>query len=93
MSTNKRYRDLRGNVHVLFQGEPDPTWVEVEFDPNALPDPTYQPPYDAMRRNNYPRLENQLDMLWHELSTSGTISPTGEWFQAIQSVKDAHPKP
>ena len=92
--SNKRYRDLQGNVHVLFQGEPDPTWVEVEFDPNSFPDPlTFTPPYTAMRYNSYPDVKEQLDMLWHEINSNGSISANGDWFNTIKEVKDAHPKP
>jgi hypothetical protein len=90
---HRKFKDPDGNVHWLMQGEPKEDWVEYIEDPNMLPDPNYQPPYDAMRRNNYPRLENQLDMLWHELNTSGSISSTGEWFQTVQTVKNTHPKP
>jgi len=42
--------------------------------------------------NNYPTIGNQLDMLWHELNQSGSLSTNGEWFQSIQSVKDEFPK-
>jgi len=35
----------------------------------------------------------QLDMLWHEVDTTGTITKDGEWFNAVKAVKDAHPKP
>jgi hypothetical protein len=92
MFSNKRYRDPQGNVHMLFQGDPHPDWVEVEFDPNQVPDPNYIPPYPARRMIAYPQISNQLDMLWHELNTNGSISADGEWFSAIKAVKDAHPK-
>ena len=92
MFSNKRYRDTQGNIHVLFQGDPNPEWEEVEFDPNQLPDPNYIPPYGARRFNSYPQLNDQLDMLWHELNTNGSITADGEWFTAIKAVKDAHPK-
>jgi hypothetical protein len=89
---NKRYKDLQGNVHLLWQGEPDPTWVEVEVDPNQLPDPNFVPPYTARRHNSYPDVKQQLDMLWHEISNNGSISTEGEWFNAIKEVKETHPK-
>ena len=89
---NKRYKDLQGNVHLLWQGDPDPTWVEVEVDHNALPDPNFIPPYTARRRNAYPRIDQQLDMLWHEVNANGSITAEGEWFNAIKEVKEAHPK-
>jgi hypothetical protein len=88
MSTNKRYRDLQGNVHVLFQGEPNPTWVEVEFDPNQLPDPNYRPPYDAMRRNEYPRIEEYIDGV-----VKGDQAQIDAYIQKCLDIKAKYPKP
>lgn len=34
---------------------------------------------------------DQLDMLWHEVNATGTVSKDGTWFKAIQAVKEAHP--
>ena len=92
MFANKHYRDPQGNVHTLFQGDPNPEWEEIEVDFNQLPDPNYVPPYTARRFNSYPQVLDQLDMLWHELNTNGSISADGAWFNAIKDVKDAHPK-
>jgi len=52
--------------------------------------------YKDNRRNHYSQLlsvEEQLDMLFHELKTNGSITVEGEWFNSVQAVKDAHPKP
>lgn len=35
---------------------------------------------------------DQLDLLWHEVNATGTVSNTGEWFNAVKAVKEAHPK-
>jgi hypothetical protein len=89
MSTNKRYRDLQGNVHVLFQGEPNPTWVEVEFDPNSFPDPsTFKPPYDALRRNEYPRIEEYIDGV-----VKGDQAQIDAYIQKCLDIKAKYPKP
>lgn len=90
---NRRFRDSNGDIHWLIQGEPEIDWVELLDDEISLPDPDYVPPYTALRVNNYPNIGNQLDMLWHELNQSGSLSTNGEWFQSIQSVKDEFPKP
>jgi len=89
---NKTYRDSEGNIHWILEGEPKEDWVEIEVDPNQMPDPNYIPPYNARRMSSYPQISNQLDMLWHELNTNGSISADGAWFSAIKAVKDAHPK-
>lgn len=48
--------------------------------------------YDAKRAMAYPQLTQQLDMLWHELNSSGSVSTSGEWFTTIKAVKDQYPK-
>jgi hypothetical protein len=90
---HRQFRDNNGDVHFLIQGEPLENWTEIFEDPNQLPDPNYVMPYDANRMHTYPSIGNQLDMLWHELNTSGSISTDGNWFQSIQQVKQQFPKP
>ena len=41
----------------------------------------------------YPGWREQLDMLYHELETSGSLTISGSWFNTIKSVKDENPKP
>jgi hypothetical protein len=47
--------------------------------------------YRSVRR--YPELNEQLDMLWHELNVSGSLTNGGSWFNSIKEIKDNHPKP
>jgi hypothetical protein len=49
--------------------------------------------YVDKRKNKYPEIGNQLDMLWHELNNSGSLSTGGMWFNTIQQVKENNPKP
>lgn len=52
--------------------------------------------YKDNRANHFNQalqIGDQLDMLWHELSETGSINKDGEWFKSIKSIKDAHPKP
>ena len=45
--------------------------------------------YKKARRNApYPPIEDQLDMQYHDL-----VDGTTTWQDAVQAVKDAHPKP
>ncbi len=88
---NRKFRDNNGDIHFLIQGEPEEGWVEIIDEP-FTPDPNYIMPYDFSRMNNYPTIGNQLDMLWHELNASGSISTDGTWFQSIQEVKQQFPK-
>lgn len=89
----KAYKDSKGNTHFLMQGEPKADWVEFTPDPNPPLPQFFEPPYNIKRMQNYARIEDQLDMLWHELNANGTISTTGEWFNSIKNIKEKFPKP
>jgi len=43
---------------------------------------------DRVGEGGYPSIGDQLDMLWHD-KKDGTTT----WQDAVQAVKDAHPKP
>lgn len=92
MTSQQMYKDSEGNIHWILEGEPKADWVKLPPAP-MFPDPSYVPPYDARRHNSYPDVKQQLDMLWHELNTNGSISANGDWFNAIKEVKETHPKP
>lgn len=47
--------------------------------------------YSEQRAAAYPKLEEQLDKLYHDIS-NGTVDQTGEFFTALQSVKNTYPK-
>lgn len=54
--------------------------------------PKPAPTYDQARRSMYPRVEEQLDMLWHAMD--GYHTPRIEpFYSVIKAVKDANPKP
>jgi len=44
--------------------------------------------YQSERKEDYPSIEDQLDMMYHD-----QVNGTTTWKDAIQAVKDAHPKP
>ena len=60
---------------------------------------TQQAAYDAQEyaRNRaiaYPRIQDQLDMLWHAIDADTTLkSNYADFHTAIKAVKDANPKP
>ena len=50
----------------------------------------------ATRKVAYPRLSDQLDMLWHAIDTGDWTAAkvkTTEFYTALKAVKDANPKP
>ena len=55
-------------------------WTQV----NAWTDPEA---YKDKRENEYPRIEDQLDMQYHDL-----LNNTTTWKDAIKAVKDKYPK-
>tara|TARA_Y100001973_G_C5185116_1_gene327312 strand:- start:690 stop:1040 length:351 start_codon:yes stop_codon:yes gene_type:complete len=55
--------------------------IKLKWDANAY-----------ARARIYPELGEQLDMLFHDM-TSGKGDKTGEWYKAISKVKSDHPKP
>ena len=50
-------------------------------------------PYIDQRKNAYPPIGDQLDMLWHTIDKDITLQKRYfEFYQAIQSVKVKYPK-
>ena len=53
--------------------------------------------YIETRRNAYSNafgsVTDELDFIYHELATSGSLTTSGSWFQTITSIKDTNPKP
>jgi len=69
--------------------------IEIIFDNDLLPDKkillekilsdhTGVIPYDEKRKNEYPDILTQLDMMYHDFDN---------WKREIKKVKDKHPKP
>lgn len=48
-------------------------------------------PIDELRVNEYPSIENQLDMLWHAMDV-GEIPKATIWYNTVKSVKNKYPK-
>ena len=52
-----------------------------------------QAPYKEQRRNAYPEIGDQLDMLWHSIDQNPKLkSEYFEFYEAIKAVKVKHPK-
>jgi len=48
--------------------------------------------YAHNRFDAYPTLAEQFDMLWHDIN-NGTLNVQGTFYETLQGVKNAHPKP
>lgn len=51
----------------------------------------FELPYGAKRRQEYPLIEEQLDMLWHSMD-SGEIPKAEPFYTNIKEIKDKYPK-
>lgn len=90
----KKYRNPEtGDIYWIRQeDEPKPEWVEEEQPTEIpLPDPNYIPPYTARRASAYPRIGEQLDMLWHAID-QGNLDKTSEFYTTLLEVKTSIPK-
>ena len=76
-----------GFVTVTQDTEPSVGWTRV--DENS--DFTDTIPYTAKRGNAYPRIEEQLDKLYHDID-NGTLTTSGDFYTAINTVKTNYPK-
>lgn len=102
-----KYQDFdtqtEANTHVATYGgfvvsNPGgtPTWWvvnasnrSVTYDSNARN--AAKNNYVIKREANYPSLGEQLDLLYHDM-TSDKGNKTGEWYKAIAKVKSDYPK-
>ena len=48
--------------------------------------------YITARPEEYPAIAEQLDMLFHDM-TADKGDKTGDWYEAIEKVKEDNPKP
>ena len=54
---------------------------------------TEQAPYINQRKNAYPEIGDQLDMLWHSIDQDAELKQKYfDFYQAIKSVKVKYPK-
>ena len=52
-----------------------------------------QAPYINQRKNSYPSIGDQLDMLWHSIDQNPKLkSEYFEFYEAIKAIKVKHPK-
>ena len=48
--------------------------------------------YVKNRRIEYPSTQEQFDLLYYELTASGSLTTSGSWYKTITSVKEENPK-
>ena len=66
-------------------------WLEEQSKNNETI--TEQAPYINQRRNAYPEIGDQLDMLWHSIDQDPQLkSKYFDFYEAIKAVKVKYPK-
>ena len=85
-----------------FEVHPSMTWIDCPDECIAgewklvdgvltPPAPHPEPTYSQLRRNIYPGIGDQLDMLWHAIN-DGTLDKTSDFYTTLKAVKDKYPK-
>ena len=69
-----------------------PTKQECEDELKRLEEEDKKTQYQRDRAPNYPAIQEQLDLLYHDM-TAGKGDKTGEWYKAVNKVKTDNPKP
>ena len=67
--------------------------AEIEAKMNEMADEPEQSQYAQQRRNAYPEIGDQLDMLWHSIDQNPSLkSQYFDFYEAIKAVKVKYPK-
>jgi hypothetical protein len=71
---------------------PDNIDIDYKYENGEFIKIEYIKDFNIERSMEYGSIGSQLDMIWHEINTNGSITKDGEWFNHIKSVKDNIPK-
>ena len=67
--------------------------ADIEAKMNEMANEPEQSKYAEQRRNAYPKIGDQLDMLWHSIDQDAELKQKYfDFYQAIKSVKVKYPK-
>ena len=67
--------------------------ADIEAKMNEMANEPEQSNYAQARKNAYPEIGDQLDMLWHSIDQNPKLkSEYFEFYEAIKAVKVKHPK-
>jgi len=67
--------------------------ADIEAKMNKMANEPEQSQYAQQRKNAYPKIGDQLDMLWHSIDQDAELKQKYfDFYQAIKSVKVKYPK-
>ena len=76
---------------VILKNKHTEEWLKEQSQNNETI--TEQAPYINQRRNAYPEIGDQLDMLWHSIDQDPQLkSKYFDFYEAIKAVKVKYPK-
>ena len=74
-------------------GTPEISKADIEAKMNEMANEPEQSQYAEQRRNAYPEIGDQLDMLWHSIDKDPQLkSKYFDFYEAIKAVKVKYPK-
>jgi hypothetical protein len=71
---------------------PKPTNEELETEVTRLQNIENNNKYKIDREKEYPKIGDQLDMLWHMMDNETIPGKNSTWYNTIKEVKDNNPK-
>lgn len=86
--------DVDQNNHAVFSTDPQTfgvTWNQIQTEIQRLQTEYNNTSYQRTRATQYPKIADQLDMLWHAID-SGSLDKDSDFYIALKAVKDANPK-
>tara|TARA_Y100001937_G_scaffold121280_1_gene179812 strand:- start:252 stop:581 length:330 start_codon:yes stop_codon:yes gene_type:complete len=86
-------KDINSNVIEWKDGTTPISKADIEAKMNEMANEPEQSNYAQQRRNAYPEIGDQLDMLWHSIDQDAELKQKYfDFYQAIKSVKVKYPK-
>ena len=106
LNIQKAILKINSNAKMVIRGQELDTciieWLEgttpiskadIEAKMNEMANEPEQSQYAQQRRNAYPEIGDQLDMLWHSIDQDAELKQKYfDFYQAIKSVKVKYPK-
>ena len=87
------YTDDDINKIVWMNGTTPIPKADIEAKMNEMANEPEQSNYAQQRRNSYPEIGDQLDMLWHSIDQDAQLkSKYFNFYEALKAVKVKYPK-
>ena len=85
--------DINTSIITWLEGTTPISKANIEAKMNEMANEPEQSQYAQQRRNAYPEIGDQLDMLWHSIDQDAELKQKYfDFYQAIKSVKVKYPK-